>query len=1371
MKTSQLWGIVLFLAALASPAAAVRMPAEAHHIRIADLGNPFPSLVSDGNNVQTVSPQAGLTMAATPAETPWDRFRQKHGPWAAKWNRTTRTPHFASGKPVALSSQPLDSNNIEAACRDFIRSNEGVFGTTPERLHKLQVVKAGGRWYAAFEQMHNDVPVLGATVRMSFTKDDKLVALGSDAYQNIDVNTTPQVTAKAALRVALADSRKEADKYDRVSEAKLYVVPQTQGAGITYSLCWQVEVLQSSIQKKWDYLIDARDGKVLSRKNTLWYGNCSGTVMGEYKPEFASDTTQVEGFPDEKISAEGQEQTIQTWSFDTDPGWLTEGMWAFGVPTGGGSHCGDPTSGATGMNVYGYNLNGDYYGLGNTTKYLTTTAIDCQGQSNLRLKFMRWLGVEGYDWDRAIIESSANMQDWNQVWLHGGAETCDSAWVPVMYDIPNTETPQTSLFIRWGMGPQDQSITFPGWNIDDVELATVLGGFRTTYTQANGAFVFDVPWEPSTVSSGISGRYSTTQNAGGPDSKIEFWPVYSGSQLDWTWDATTYNSLDESNVYRHMNRAHSYYKSLDPGFSGLDYSVPAWVNVNFSNAYWDGYGLAFGRGDGVDWDDFSLYCDVVYHEYTHGVTDKIYTGFPLPYAAESGAMNEGWSDYFGCVMSPSQKPLIGDGGLLIQEPWLRTLENSYRRETDWVNESHADSEMFSGSLWDARTAAGGDVMDVLVHYARYAHATTFEDFLTALLVEDDTRFGDGDLSNGTPHCKAIFDGFGKHGMGGLQYVPASILVSRQNRRGTSAMLEPGDDARLWLSLDNGWADARNIRATLTSTDPNVRITKSVANFKRADLGDVTDNAGDPFKVRVSSNCPETHTLRFTLTVTADGPYRYSRTCLVYCNVGVKQIAYDDGQPDESVSFGQAGGGLAVKMTPPSYPAYPTHVRLFPMASTDITVVVWAADANGNPAGRLGSMKVHPPAVNDWWDVDITQLGLVIRSGSVFVGWVEGEGAYANGFDYDPPYYTRSWLTYEPAWAHLEPFGLLGNFMVRMRYADKAPLLINPPQYTTWCPGKPVRQCLTASHGMPPYGNWTALPLPPGYGLSMPGVNMFLPTGVAQGFQDDDAVLKHALPFAFPYYGKSYSSINISTNGFITLVDSSLAYANSTQRLIDNVIISPLWDDLVTYAPGDIYIDESIAGQITIRWSAMTFRYAGPANFSATLFADGGIRFDYGDGNTGLSPTIGISNGDGQGYVIVASYDGAATLTNANSVLFMPLPSRPSLPDGMTIGAATGYITGTPQTPGTYNVTISVTDHSQPPHTARRSIAFTVGYRGSDLNQDCGTDFIDYAMVAASWRGTGCSTANSWCTGADIDHSGAINWKDISAIAQDWLKGR
>jgi len=62
-----------------------------------------------------------------------------------------------------------------------------------------------------------------------------------------------------------------------------------------------------------------------------------------------------------------------------------------------------------------------------------------------------------------------------------------------------------------------------------------------------------------------------------------------------------------------------------------------------------------------------------------------------------------------------------------------------------------------------------------------------------------------------------------------------------------------------------------------------------------------------------------------------------------------------------------------------------------------------------------------------------------------------------------------------------------------------------------------------------------------------------------------------------------------------------------------------------------------------------------SNVSAVLFNDGRIRFDYGVGNAGLTPTVGLSMGDGEHVRLVPGYDGAASLTSAGSVSFNLAP--------------------------------------------------------------------------------------------------------------------
>jgi hypothetical protein len=172
--------------------------------------------------------------------------------------------------------------------------------------------------------------------------------------------------------------------------------------------------------------------------------------------------------------------TIQCFNLDTNPGWTTEGQWAFGVPAGLGSYCHDPTSGYTGTNVYGYNLNGDY--PNNMPEYrLISTAIDCRNYLAVTLSFWRWLGIESVTWDHAKVEVSNNGSTWTVVWNHNGSSFCDGAWLLSTYNISAVADNQPTVYIRWTMGPTDSSVTYPGWNIDDICLTgTRIDGLSVT---------------------------------------------------------------------------------------------------------------------------------------------------------------------------------------------------------------------------------------------------------------------------------------------------------------------------------------------------------------------------------------------------------------------------------------------------------------------------------------------------------------------------------------------------------------------------------------------------------------------------------------------------------------------------------------------------------------------------------------------------------------------------------------------------------------------------------------------------------------------------------------------------------------------------
>jgi hypothetical protein len=224
-------------------------------------------------------------------------------------------------------------------------------------------------------------------------------------------------------------------------------------------------------------LFDPNGGQI----TTVPYALLSGGKIVKYIPPFnqaltasftysAKDATAMSNTATVSLTVGAAvSQLVHEYPMNTNPGWSTTGLWAFGQPTGGGSHNKDPLSGHIGTNVYGYNLTGDYT-KSMPARYLTTTAISCANVTGAELKFWRWLGVDAPAYAKATIEVSTNGTTWTQVWQNP-MSVADTAWLQQTYNISAVADNQPTVYLRWTMGPTtSNATTYPGWNIDDVEI-------------------------------------------------------------------------------------------------------------------------------------------------------------------------------------------------------------------------------------------------------------------------------------------------------------------------------------------------------------------------------------------------------------------------------------------------------------------------------------------------------------------------------------------------------------------------------------------------------------------------------------------------------------------------------------------------------------------------------------------------------------------------------------------------------------------------------------------------------------------------------------------------------------------------------------
>jgi len=167
--------------------------------------------------------------------------------------------------------------------------------------------------------------------------------------------------------------------------------------------------------------------------------------------------------------------------FSSDLGWTGIGgiaEWAIAPATGGAGHDNyggpDPAidhSPSADNGVLGNDLSpndGDYEANIDSTYWITSPVIDCNGHLNPELVFFSYLGVENPLYDHAYLQAFDGAS-WMTLY-ENAATVDDSIWNRQHYDISAIAANNPDFRIRFGLGPSDVGWEFCGWNIDDLRV-------------------------------------------------------------------------------------------------------------------------------------------------------------------------------------------------------------------------------------------------------------------------------------------------------------------------------------------------------------------------------------------------------------------------------------------------------------------------------------------------------------------------------------------------------------------------------------------------------------------------------------------------------------------------------------------------------------------------------------------------------------------------------------------------------------------------------------------------------------------------------------------------------------------------------------
>ena len=162
--------------------------------------------------------------------------------------------------------------------------------------------------------------------------------------------------------------------------------------------------------------------------------------------------------------------------------------------------------------------------------------------------------------------------------------------------------------------------------------------------------------------------------------------------------------------------------------------------------------------------DSSVDGDVVFHEYGHGISNRLIgNGSTALSGTQSGAMVEGWSDYWAITINND-----GAVGEYVTNNPAGIRRAAYTVPAAAVHDSyadlgagvHADGEVWAATLWDLRTQLGATITDRIVLNGM-KFTPTRPSYLNA---RDGIIQADQNLNGGANRC-TIWTVFARHGMG------------------------------------------------------------------------------------------------------------------------------------------------------------------------------------------------------------------------------------------------------------------------------------------------------------------------------------------------------------------------------------------------------------------------------------------------------------------------------------------------------------------------------------------------------------------------------------------------------------------------------
>ena len=259
--------------------------------------------------------KAAADLAALGMPAAAGRVDVRGGRWATLLPANPLVPGRGVGNDLLWSdlgvSAPASERELAAAAlqatNDYLQTNGHLLRIDPNELAapgKATVYRDGAVIQVYYARVFEGLPVRGNHLAATINHGN-LVLLGTENWGDINVSTVPQVSERAADD-AVRSHVAPAEVNGSWGKTELILVPTakgtdpknvTVGEGLEYRLAWVLRPAFDGDLRRFEALVDAHSGKLLSFEDTNHYAEVKGGVYPVTNDGISPDGVEQPGWP------------------------------------------------------------------------------------------------------------------------------------------------------------------------------------------------------------------------------------------------------------------------------------------------------------------------------------------------------------------------------------------------------------------------------------------------------------------------------------------------------------------------------------------------------------------------------------------------------------------------------------------------------------------------------------------------------------------------------------------------------------------------------------------------------------------------------------------------------------------------------------------------------------------------------------------------------------------------------------------------------------------------------------------------------------------------------------------------------------------